>query len=46
VAESLATMHQMVDSTALGRALGRTFFRVVDRLPPVKRAMFRRLGEE
>jgi salicylate hydroxylase len=46
VAESLAAMHRMVDSTAVGRALSRTMVRMVDRLPPVKRAMFARMGEE
>ena len=46
VANSLAGMHQMVDTTAVGRALGRTVFRVVDRLPAVKRRMFARMGEE
>lgn len=46
VAESLAAMQRMVDSTAVSRALGRTMFRVVDRVPPVKRAMFARMGEE
>jgi salicylate hydroxylase len=46
VANSLAAMHQMVDTNALGRALSRTMFRVVDRLPAAKRAMFRRMGNE
>jgi 2-polyprenyl-6-methoxyphenol hydroxylase-like FAD-dependent oxidoreductase len=46
VAESLAAMHQMVDSTALRRTLSRTFFRAVDRLPGVKRRIFARMGEE
>jgi hypothetical protein len=27
VCDSLATMHQMVDTSAVGRALGRTMFR-------------------
>jgi salicylate hydroxylase len=46
VAESLAAMHQMVDTTPVGRAFSRALFRLVDRLPPVKRAMFSRMGRE
>jgi salicylate hydroxylase len=46
VENSLAAMHRMVDTNALGRALSRTAFRVLDRLPAVKRRMFARMGEE
>ena len=46
VGNSLAAMHRMVDTTAVGRAASRTVFRAVDRLPALKRAMFRRMGEE
>jgi 2-polyprenyl-6-methoxyphenol hydroxylase-like FAD-dependent oxidoreductase len=46
VKNSLAAMEQTVGENELGRTLARAAFRVVDRLPPVKRWMFRRMGDE
>jgi 2-polyprenyl-6-methoxyphenol hydroxylase-like FAD-dependent oxidoreductase len=46
VRNSLAAMKQMIDTGPVGLAASRAAFRMIDRLPPVKRWMFRRMGEE
>jgi 2-polyprenyl-6-methoxyphenol hydroxylase-like FAD-dependent oxidoreductase len=46
VRNSLAAMEQTTGQGPIAMALSRTAFRVIDRLPPVKRRMARGLGEE
>ena len=46
VKNSLAAMDQTVGENEFVRTLARAAFRVIDRLPPVKRWMFRRMGDE
>jgi 2-polyprenyl-6-methoxyphenol hydroxylase-like FAD-dependent oxidoreductase len=46
VENSLKAMHQTLDQGPLGLLVSRTFFRIVNRLPPVKRLMAMRMGEE
>jgi hypothetical protein len=46
VKNSLRAMEQTVGENELGRTLSRAAFRVIDRLPPVKRWMFHRMGDE
>jgi salicylate hydroxylase len=46
VKNSLAAMEQTVGENEFARTLARAAFRVIDRLPPVKRWMFRRMGDE
>jgi 2-polyprenyl-6-methoxyphenol hydroxylase-like FAD-dependent oxidoreductase len=46
VRNSLKAMQQVTAQGPVALALSRTMFRVVDRLPPVKRMMFRRMGDE
>ena len=46
VENSLKAMHQTLDRGPLGLLVSRTLFRIVDRLPPVKRLMAMRMGEE
>jgi 2-polyprenyl-6-methoxyphenol hydroxylase-like FAD-dependent oxidoreductase len=46
VKKSLRAMEQTVGENEFARALSRAAFRVIDRLPPVKRRMFRRMGDE
>jgi 2-polyprenyl-6-methoxyphenol hydroxylase-like FAD-dependent oxidoreductase len=46
VKNSLRAMEQTVGENELGRTFSRAAFRVIDRLPPVKRWMFRRMGDE
>jgi 2-polyprenyl-6-methoxyphenol hydroxylase-like FAD-dependent oxidoreductase len=46
VKNSLRAMEQTVGENELGRTLSRAAFRVIDRLPPVKRWMFHRIGDE
>ena len=46
VRNSLTAMQQMTGQGPIGMALSRTAFRLIDRLPPIKRRMARGLGEE
>ncbi|MBU3066916.1 FAD-dependent monooxygenase [Nocardia sp. NEAU-G5] len=46
VRASLKTAEQSVSTSRVGRALGRTMFRVVEAIPPLKRKMFGGLGTE
>jgi hypothetical protein len=46
VENSLKAMHQTLDQGPLGLLVSRTLFRIVNRLPPVKRLMAMRMGEE
>lgn len=46
VRNSLRAMEQTVGENEFGRTLSRTAFRIIDRLPPVKRRMLRRMGDE
>ena len=46
VENSLKAMHQTLDRGPLGLLVSRTLLRIVDRLPPVKRLMAMRMGEE
>jgi len=46
VRASLKSAEQSVSTSRVGRALGRTMFRVVDAVPPLKRKMFGGLGTE
>lgn len=46
VKNSLRAMERTVGENELARTLSRAAFRVVDRLPPVKRWMFLRMGDE
>jgi len=46
VRNSLKAMQQVTAQGPIGLALSRAMFRLVDRLPPVKRLMFRRMGDE
>jgi 2-polyprenyl-6-methoxyphenol hydroxylase-like FAD-dependent oxidoreductase len=46
VRNSLAAMERTVGQNEFARTFARTAFRVIDRLPPVKRWMFRRVGDE
>jgi hypothetical protein len=39
-------MEQIVSQNELRRTLSRAAFRVIEALPPVKRRLFRRLGNE
>jgi 2-polyprenyl-6-methoxyphenol hydroxylase-like FAD-dependent oxidoreductase len=43
---SLKAMQQTTEQGQVAMALSRTAFRVIDRLPPLKRLMARGLGEE
>jgi 2-polyprenyl-6-methoxyphenol hydroxylase-like FAD-dependent oxidoreductase len=46
VRNSLKAMQQVTGQGPIGLALSRTAFRLIDRLPPLKRRMARGLGEE
>jgi 2-polyprenyl-6-methoxyphenol hydroxylase-like FAD-dependent oxidoreductase len=46
VGNSLQAMQQITGQGPLAMALSRTAFRLIDRLPPIKRRMARGLGEE
>lgn len=46
VRASLKAAEQAVSTNRVGRALGRTMFRVVDAVPPLKRKMFGGMGTE
>jgi 2-polyprenyl-6-methoxyphenol hydroxylase-like FAD-dependent oxidoreductase len=46
VKNSLRAMEQTVGENEFGRTLARAAFRIIDRLPPVKRWMLRRIGDE
>jgi 2-polyprenyl-6-methoxyphenol hydroxylase-like FAD-dependent oxidoreductase len=46
VCGSLRAMEQIVSQNELRRTLSRAAFRVIEALPPVKRRLFRRLGNE
>jgi hypothetical protein len=46
VRNSLKAMHQTVTDSRPALMLSRLTMRVIDELPPVKRLMARRLGEE
>jgi salicylate hydroxylase len=46
VKNSLRAMEQTVGENEFARTLSRAAFRVINRLPPLKRRMFRRMGDE
>jgi hypothetical protein len=46
VRASLKAMQQAMPDNRAKLALSRAVFRIVDRLPPLKRAMFRGMGDE
>jgi hypothetical protein len=46
VKNSLRAMEQTVGENEFARTLSRAAFRVIDKLPPLKRRMFRGMGDE
>ena len=46
VAASRRAMEQTLSQNEIGRAISRTAFRVIDRLPSVKRWMFQGMGDD